>query len=88
MVRFEAAVYFLCFLGSGLCAYLLVSSFRRRREKLLWWSAICFCLLAGNNLLVFVDLILLPQIDLIFGRALTSLFAVAALLYGFVWEVE
>jgi hypothetical protein len=88
MVSFETGVYFLCFLGSGLCAYLLVSSFWRSRDRLLGWSALCFCLLAANNLLVFVDLIVLPRFDLVVFRALTSLLAVGVLLYGFIWEME
>jgi hypothetical protein len=88
MVDFGAVVYFLCFASSGLCAYLLVTAFVRRREKLLLWSALCFCLLAINNLLVFVDIIVLPEIDLKLWRSLTSFAAVAVLLYGFVWEIE
>jgi hypothetical protein len=88
MTHFGAIVYFLCFVSSGLCAYLLVTAFNRSREKLLLWSAICFCLLALNNLLVFVDLILLPEIDLAAARLLASLAAVGILLYGFIWEIE
>ena len=88
MISFEAIVYFLCFLSSGLCAYLLVTAYLRRTEKLLLWSAICFCLLAINNLLVFVDIIVLPDVDLSPWRSLTSLAAVSALVYGFIWEIE
>jgi hypothetical protein len=88
MSTFEAIVYLLCFFSSALCAYLLVTAFRRNRERLLLWSAVCFCLLAVNNLLVFIDLILLPGTDLALLRSLTALSAVAVLLYGFVWEVE
>jgi hypothetical protein len=88
MVSFAAVVYLLCFIGSALCAYLLVSAFRRSNEKLLLWSAICFCLLAVNNLLVFVDIIVLPEVSLTAFRSLTSLAAVSVLLYGFVWEIE
>lgn len=88
MVDFGAVVYFLCFVTSGLCAYLLVTAFVRRRDKLLLWSALCFCLLALNNLLVFLDIIVLPEIDLTLWRSLSSLTAVAVLLYGFIWEIE
>jgi hypothetical protein len=88
MHTFAATVYLLCFIGSVLCAYLLVSAFRRGSEKLLLWSAICFCLLAVNNLLVFVDIIVLPELNLTVLRALTQLAAVTVLLYGFVWEIE
>jgi hypothetical protein len=88
MISFEATVYLLCFLGSSLCAYLLVSGFRRSNEKLLLWSAICFCLLAFNNLLVFLDIIVLPDLNLTILRSLSSLAAVSVLIYGFVWEIE
>ena len=62
--------------------------FRRARDRLLLWSAICFSLLALNNLLVFIDIVLLPDVDLSVPRLVTSLAGVAVLLYGFVWEVE
>ena len=88
MFSFEAIVYLLCFGSSALCAFLLVNAFRRQREKLLLWSSICFCLLALNNLLVFVDIILLPDINLSPLRALTALAAISILLYGFVWESQ
>ena len=88
MLSFEAVVYLLCFIGSSLCAYLLVSGFLRSSEKLLLWSAVCFCLLALNNLLVFLDIIILPDLNLTFWRSLTSLAAVSVLLYGFIWEIE
>jgi hypothetical protein len=88
MVEFGAIVYFLCFIASSLCASLLVSAYLRGRERLLLWSAICFCFLAINNLLVFVDIIVFPDLNLVSLRSLTSLTAVAVLLYGFIWEIE
>jgi hypothetical protein len=87
-VSLGAIVYLLCFFSSGLCAYLLVTAFRRGGQRLLLWSAVCFCLLTLNNLLVLVDLILLPDIDLMPLRSLTSLIAVAILIYGFIWETD
>jgi hypothetical protein len=41
-----------------------------------------------NNLLVFIDIVLLPDIDLAQLRLATLLAAVAVLLYGFIWEIE
>lgn len=87
-MTFEAIVYFLCFVSSTLCFYLLLTAFRRRGERLLLWSSLCFGFLACNNLLVFVDIILLPDLDLVPWRSLTALLAVAVLLYGFIWEIE
>lgn len=87
-MSFETAVYLLCLLTSGLCAYLLVSGFRRGREPLLLWSAACFCLLALNNLLVIIDIVLLPAVDLTVLRSLTALAAVSVLIFGFIWEMD
>ena len=56
--------------------------------NLLLWSGLCFCLLALNNLLVVVDLLLIPDIDLSLVRSLTALAAGSLMLYGFIWEIE
>jgi hypothetical protein len=85
---FEPLVYAMCFLTSAACAWLLLSSFRHHRQPLLLWSAVCFCLLALNSFLVFIDIILLPDINLLSLRLATNLLAVGVLLYGFVWESE
>jgi hypothetical protein len=84
----EAIIYLLCLVTSLLCAYLLQRAYRRGRTKLLIWSALCFALLALNNLVVAVDVLLLPDVDLTFLRLLTSFLAVAVLLYGFIWEAS
>jgi hypothetical protein len=83
-----AAVYLLCLLTSVGCAALLVRSWRRTRTRLLLWSALGFVLLAMNNLMLVLDLMVLPDVNLMPLRYGTSLGAVAVLLYGFIWEVE
>ena len=88
MITFEAAVYLLCLATSVLCAVLLVRSWARAREPLLMWSALCFVLLALNNLAVVVDIYLLKQVDLTLVRQACSLAAICVLLYGFVWRAE
>ena len=82
----EVIVYLLCVVTSLLCAYLLARAYRRGRTKLLIWSALCFALLAVNNLVLAVDILVLPTIDLTILRVLTALAAIAVLIYGFVWE--
>lgn len=81
-------VYLLCLAASVGCAWLLTRSYLASRTRLLLWSAVCFALLAVNNLLVVVDLLVLPSIDLVPFRRLASLSAVAVLLFGFIWETE
>jgi hypothetical protein len=81
-------VYVLCSASSAACAFLLVRSYIASRNRLLLWSAICFVLLALNNLAVVSDIVLLPNADLSIVRILSSLGGVGALLYGFIFEVE
>lgn len=82
------AVYILCTLTCILCATLLLRSYARKRVRLLLWSGLCFTGLALNNILLFADLILFPNIDLSVPRDLTTLASMALLLYGLVWETR
>ncbi|HTW95106.1 MAG TPA: DUF5985 family protein [Tepidisphaeraceae bacterium] len=81
-------VYILCSLTSILCAVLLWRGYVRSRARLLLWCSICFIGLAVNNVLVFVDLVLLPNVDLLMIRTLVALAGVLALLYGLIWDVQ
>jgi hypothetical protein len=83
----EVIIYFLCVITSLLCAYLLARAYRRGKTRLLIWSALCFALLAINNLVLAADILLLPDIDLSLLQILTSLSAVCVLLYAFIWEM-
>lgn len=85
---FPVAVYLLCLLTSTACAWLLSRNYRRTRVKLLLWSSLCFTLLALNNLMLVVDMLLLPDLDLRLWRLVPSLLAVAVLLFGFIWNLE
>lgn len=85
---FPTVVYLLCFLTSSGAAWLLGRSYLRSRARLLLWSSICFFLLAGNNLLVMLDLLVFADINLRVGRLILSLAAVSVLLFGFIWDLE
>ena len=85
---FPATVYLLCFLTSSACAVLLGRSFRRTGLRLLFWSALCFLLLALNNLMVIVDLLVLRDRDFSLVRSFLALAAVGVLLFGFIWDRE
>lgn len=87
-LSFPAAVYVLCFLTSGACAFLLMRNYRRTGTRLLMWSALCFGLLALNNVVVFLDALVIHDIDLALGRLGLSLAAVAVLLFGFIWDLN
>lgn len=87
-VSLQSAVYVLCFITSAACGLLLARNYLRTGIRLLLWSSICFGLLAANNLIVFVDLLLLEGSDLQIPRLALSLSAVLVLLFGFVWDLE
>lgn len=80
------AVYVLCAMTSVACAVLLFRGFRRSGTRLLFWSAWSFVGLALNNLLLFIDLIIVPTIDLGLIRACTSFIALGILVFGLIWE--
>ncbi len=82
------AVYVLSLVTCVACAMLLVRSYLQSRARLLMWSAACFALLSINNLLVVIDLLLLPDSNLVPLRHLAALAAVSVLLIGFIWESE
>lgn len=85
----KSAVYLLCFAASAICMLLLARAWLRSRNRLLLWSALCFVFLALNNLLLFVDLVVLPiEIDLRPVRSITAVAAIAVLLYGFIMETD
>jgi hypothetical protein len=88
MFAWTSAVYLLCLITSIACAALLVRSYMRSKARVLLWSAACFVLLAVNNLLVVADILVFPTIDLADFRNVSSLAAVATLLYGFIWELD
>ena len=85
---FPAIVYVLCCLTSAACAWMLGRSYSRNGTGLLLWSAVCFALLAANNLVLVLDQLILPDWNLRVVRLVLSLAAVASLIWGFVWEVE
>jgi hypothetical protein len=80
------AIYVLCALTSIACAYLLLRGYAQSRVRLLFWSGLCFAGLALNNILLIVDLRMLPDVDLEMWRAVPALAGVSLLIYGLVWE--
>ena len=85
---FPTVVYLLCFLTSMTCAGMLMRSYGRTGLRLLLWSGLCFVLLAANNLMVIVDILILPDQDLQTLRHSLSLAGLTVLLYGFIWDLE
>ena len=81
-------VYALCALMSVVCAVLLWRGFRRTRARLLLWSSLCFIGLMANNLLLFFDKVVFPDINLSDPRGFVALASLLLLLYGMIWDAE
>jgi hypothetical protein len=81
-------VYALCAATAAACAVLLLRAYGRSGARLLFWGGLCFVGLAVNNAFVFVDLVLVPRVDLSALRHAAALAAMAVLVYGLVWEAE
>lgn len=81
-------IYSLCALTALLCSVLLLRSYIRYRHGLLLWSGLCFVGLLINNILLVLDRIIFPEVDLSSWRLVTASLALAPLLYGLIWEDE
>jgi hypothetical protein len=82
-----ATVYVLGALTTLLCAVLLLRAYGKVRQRLLLWSGLCFAGLTISNVLLFVDLVILPtHVNLYVARLATAAIAMCALLYGLIRE--
>ena len=80
------AIYLLCAATCLVAAAMLLRQYRRRRAPLLLWSFIAFVGLSINNVLVYVDLVIVTDLDLSTPRAAVGAVAMLVLVYGLVWE--
>jgi hypothetical protein len=81
-----SVVYALCALTSLICAGLLLRTYRSRPAPLLLWSGFAFIALTVNNVLLFVDLVIVPDTDLSLARSATAAAGVMIMLGGLIWE--
>jgi hypothetical protein len=81
-------IFSLCALAAAACAYLLLHAYARGGYRLLLWSGLCFVGLTLNNLMLVVDKIIVPHVDLSIARVSLALIAMTVLLYGLIWDAE
>jgi hypothetical protein len=80
-------VYLLCFGASLTCALLLLAAYARDRSSLLLWACLGFVGLTLNNLLLVIDLVVLPiGVDLWAVRQVSAAASIGIFLYGFLWK--
>jgi hypothetical protein len=83
-----AVIYSLCALTASICTVMLLQAYRRGGYRLLLWSSVCFAGLTLNNVLLVLDKLVFPQLDLSPWRTLVALVAMSVLLYGLIWDAE
>jgi len=84
----EDTVYLLCAATALACGLLLLRGYRKSRTRLLLWCGLCFLILFIENVVLFVDLVIVPNVDLLLLRRSLSLVAVLVLLFGLVWDTH
>ena len=82
------AVFLVCAITSIVCAGLLWRGWRTSGARLLLWTGLGFAAFAVNNVLLFVDEVIVPDRDLQWARQGSGFVAVAIILFGLVWDVD
>ena len=83
-----SAVNLLGAVTAGFCAVLLLRAYFKVRKRLLLWSGLCFSGLMVSNALLFVDLSILPNMNLYVWRLGIAAASTLLLLYGLVCESD
>jgi hypothetical protein len=81
-------IYSLCTLTCLGAAVLLWRGYRRSRQRLLYWSALCFAIMAISNGLLILDLVVLPDVYLLPWRSGINQFALLVLIWGLIFESD
>ncbi|HEX2689273.1 MAG TPA: DUF5985 family protein [Kofleriaceae bacterium] len=67
---------------------MLVRTYRVQRTRLLLWSSLSFVGLAVTNALLVIDLMVVPEVDLLAIRITVGAISMLLLLIGLIWEVR
>ena len=79
-------VYLLCAVTCWACTVFLLRGFFLRRSDLLYWCALAFCAFGVGNVLLCVDGLLVPLVDLMLLRNFITLLGIALMLRGLMSE--
>jgi hypothetical protein len=87
MVTFNLALCVLAVATCAACMVLLFRGYARSRRRLLLWSGVCFVFLTLNNVLLFLDLVVLEE-DLRTWRHAAAALGLVFMIVGLVFESE
>jgi hypothetical protein len=89
MSNIPGLVYILCTITSLVCTVMLFRGYKISGFRLLLWSALCFAALTVENVMLYLDLVILKDIEdisLVVWRKVPGLVGVCLILYGLVWD--
>lgn len=75
-------------LTAGICALLLLRAYARVRQRLLLWSGLCFAGLTLSNVLLVVDLAVVPEFSIYVWRLAVAALSLLLLVYGLIFESD
>ena len=81
-----AVTYLLCAGTSIFVAILLYRQYAKTKVRLLLWSNVLFWCLAIENVILFVDMVLIASIDFRPYRHSVALAGCLCMLYGLIWD--
>lgn len=79
-------VYILCAVTSLGSAILLLRGSMGRGYGLLFWSSLCFFAMTANNILLYVNYYVLPDVDLLMAARLVMAAGTLLLNIGLIWH--
>jgi hypothetical protein len=65
---------------------MLFRGYARNRVGLLFWSGLSFIGLMIDNVMLYVDIVVVPDVNLAIVRKIPGLVSLALLVFGLVWE--
>lgn len=81
-------IYSLCTIVAFFCSVKLFKAHKESSYGLLYWSGMCFALLALTNAFVILDKLIMPFIDLHAVRLSITLLGMGVLIYGLIIRSE
>ena len=88
MDTFKLLLFAIAPITSAACMLLLFRSYIASRQRILLWSSLCFVGQTVTNVTLFVDMIVLPDVDLRLIRLSAALIGMLFLIYGFITESQ
>lgn len=82
----SSVTFILCTIISLISAILLMRSAKGPQGRFLFWGAIYFLGAALNNILLYIDAVVVPDVDWALAPNLVGLVSIAILIYALIWE--